>query len=334
MEKLTKPLISVIIPVYNAEKHIIETLMSLESQEFKNFEVILVNDGSKDNSFKIAKEYLKKNEMNYKLLEQKNKGVSSARNAGLKAALGAYITFIDADDIFHPSHLKEMYNGIIENNVKLSICRSKSFEKLTEIADRDNVVNNSGEVLKVERLMWVNLVERFHVGMGYFLVNAKLIKQNNVLFAEGYKWDEDYHFLWQILLNIDSIYIINSYLHYYRQTPGSVMTQFNKERFKSLNLYLDINNRLKNSNHDFKDVYDKFGVARWFWSTLWQASTFYTYKEFKKISVEFNSKKWLKKLRGFPDKRVRFSSRLYCINKYLFYSIARFMAKASGVSRN
>lgn len=91
-----KYLFSIIIPVYNAEKTIMRTLQSLLLQTFKNYEIIAVNDGSKDNCAAILDEFKQYN--NFKVITQNNAGVSVARNSGLEAASGDYVIFIDADD--------------------------------------------------------------------------------------------------------------------------------------------------------------------------------------------------------------------------------------------
>ncbi len=91
------PLLSVIIPVYNVEKYLRECLDSVSNQTYQNLEIILVNDGSKDGSAEICKEYLAKDER-IQYYEQENQGQSAARNLALSKATGEYITFVDSDD--------------------------------------------------------------------------------------------------------------------------------------------------------------------------------------------------------------------------------------------
>ncbi|HAV4804452.1 TPA: glycosyltransferase, partial [Acinetobacter baumannii] len=91
-------LISIIIPAYNASKTICKTLESLIKQNRSDFEVLIIDDGSTDDTYEICRDYINQKE-NFKLIKQKNKGVSSARNLGLRNASGDYIVFMDADDI-------------------------------------------------------------------------------------------------------------------------------------------------------------------------------------------------------------------------------------------
>ena len=91
------PLISLVVPVYNCEKYVGECIESILSQDYSNIELILVNDGSKDNSKNVIEDYSKKDKR-IKIINQENSGVSSARNNGMKISKGKYIGFIDADD--------------------------------------------------------------------------------------------------------------------------------------------------------------------------------------------------------------------------------------------
>lgn len=103
------PFFSIIIPLYNKEKYIEKSIESVLVQDFKNFEIIIVNDGSTDNSLSIAKKFT---DDRIKIISQENQGVSSARNNGIKKAIGAYIALLDADDYWHKDHLSELKRQI------------------------------------------------------------------------------------------------------------------------------------------------------------------------------------------------------------------------------
>ena len=114
-------LISVILPVYNVEKYIDRCLESVLNQTYKNIEIILVDDGSKDNCPKICDEYAKKDNR-VRVIHKTNGGLSDARNAGIKIAKGKYITLIDSDDYVEKDYVDFLYNLIQESNAKMSIC--------------------------------------------------------------------------------------------------------------------------------------------------------------------------------------------------------------------
>ena len=113
--------ISLIIPVYNVEKYLRRTLESVENQTFKNFEVIIVNDGSTDGSLEIIQEFVNKHD-NFILVDQENSGVGMARNAGIKVSRGIYIAFLDSDDFLEPNYLKKLYFAAIKTGSDIVCC--------------------------------------------------------------------------------------------------------------------------------------------------------------------------------------------------------------------
>lgn len=127
-------LISIIIPVYNAEKYLKKCIDSILDQTYSNLEIIIVNDGSKDNSLDIINEYATK-DSRIKVCNKENGGVSSARNEGINKANGTYVMFIDADDYIEKDMLKKMYDCIEENNAGICLCGM-------------NVVSTEGEIYR------------------------------------------------------------------------------------------------------------------------------------------------------------------------------------------
>lgn len=114
-------LISIIIPVYNVEAYLGKCLDSIDKQSYSNFEAILINDGSKDNSLKICEQYVEKDKR-FVLVNQNNGGVSKARNAGLLKAKGKYITFIDSDDTVDSKYLEILYGNLRSTSANISMC--------------------------------------------------------------------------------------------------------------------------------------------------------------------------------------------------------------------
>ncbi len=121
---MNKPLISIIVPVFNSEKYISRCINSILEQTYGNFELIIINDGSKDKSLKICEEYQKK-DRRIKVFNQENKGQAFARNVGLDNAKGEYISFIDSDDYVHSRFLEYLYNALISSDSDISMCYHK-----------------------------------------------------------------------------------------------------------------------------------------------------------------------------------------------------------------
>ncbi len=120
---IREPEISVIMPVYNAEKYLSKSIPDILNQTYKNFELICINDGSTDKSLKKLKEFAKQNR-NIRIYSQRNKGAGSARNKGLALSRGKYVIFLDSDDSFENRMLEIMYNKAIETQSDIVICDS------------------------------------------------------------------------------------------------------------------------------------------------------------------------------------------------------------------
>ena len=131
---MEQPLISVILPVYKVERYLSECLDSLLAQTYRNFELILVNDGSPDNSWQIMQEYAKR-DSRVRIFQKENGGVSSARNFGLEQARGEYIGFVDPDDLVAPQYLEWLERAAESWNEKLTVCGFRKFWNADELLE-------------------------------------------------------------------------------------------------------------------------------------------------------------------------------------------------------
>lgn len=122
MAKVSNPLISVVVPVYNVEQYLRRCVDSILSQTYKNIEVILVDDGSTDNSGKICDKYAK-NDKRIKVQHKDNGGLSSARNAGIKTMNGEYVSFVDSDDWIEPNYLEVLHENLKKNHCDISMVK-------------------------------------------------------------------------------------------------------------------------------------------------------------------------------------------------------------------
>ena len=134
-------LFSIIVPVYNAEIYLRNTIESVDSQSFRDWQLILVNDGSSDKSLEICQEYSAK-DSRIQVLSQENRGVSAARNAGIDAAQGEYIMFLDSDDEYKPGALESVAELIERTNVDLVVSSSEVVN-----VDKDIILHGKDYVL-------------------------------------------------------------------------------------------------------------------------------------------------------------------------------------------
>ena len=225
------PEISIVIPVYNAERYISGCLESILHQSYQNFEIILVDDGSKDGSALICKEYAKKSDR-IKLIEQENRGVSAARNVGKKRAVGKYVLFVDADDALHPEMLKTMYFEAAQKELDVTICAVK---RVTTSADMSEPVAMADfrMLTKEEAVCCLLQGKKVESGAWNKLFRTELIR--NIDFIEGKRINEDKYFVFQSFLTADKISITDEKLYYYFQRQDSVTRQpFSDRLFDSI----------------------------------------------------------------------------------------------------
>ena len=186
------PKISIIVPIYNVEKYLTNCIDSILNQTFKDFELILVNDGSTDNSFEICKHY-KDIDDRICIIDKKNGGLSSARNAGLDIAKGEYIGFVDSDDYIHPQMYELLYNQIIKNKADISMCEFKKVSEFNKKELSDKVIlNQEVEILNNKEAVF-KLGENGSVT--YVIACNKLYKKslfNNIKFKEGIIHEDEY----------------------------------------------------------------------------------------------------------------------------------------------
>lgn len=227
--------VSIVVPVYNAEKYLSKCIDSILNQTFKNFELILVNDGSKDNSLIICEDY-KVSDRRIKVINKKNEGVSIARNIGINSAKGKYIMFIDSDDWIESNMVEKMYDAI--QNSDIAVCGSKTVEKNKII---DNTLYQS--FTKEKNLIGkeiINLINRVqHRCVWNKIYKISILKKNNIMFNEEIKCGEDSIFNFTYFKYINSIKIIpDSLYNYNRIVTDSITLRYLPKRAKYENLML------------------------------------------------------------------------------------------------
>ena len=216
------PKFSIIIPVYNVEKYIKKCLDSIFEQSFKDYEVIVVNDGTKDNSMDIVKEY------NVKIINQKNQGLTEARNSGAKKATGEYLIFIDSDDYIDKDLLKEI-NKSLKNDpdiVRFQIREVYEDDKESKDYKETPFTNKNG----VEAF---NLITKYHFveNAWSYAIKRSYYEDNNYSFKKG-TIHEDFGLLPLVIIKANTVNSI-SYIGYnYLQRKGSIMSQKDYEKTK------------------------------------------------------------------------------------------------------
>lgn len=228
-----RPLVSVIIPVYNCEEYIGECIDSVAEQTYDNIEIIVVNDGSKDESENIIKDK-KKRYRNILYYKQRNKGVSAARNLGINKAKGKYITFVDGDDLVGKYLVERLVNQIIHTDPECIIV-SKPTQKINEFEER--VLGHKKPVVKSmsSDQALIKLLYPYGIDNGPCakLYPTALLKKN--LFNIDLSIAEDLELNYRLIKSSKIIKVLNEKLYFYRPNPKSAMNQeFNEKRLSGL----------------------------------------------------------------------------------------------------
>lgn len=242
--------ITIILPVYNVETYLKQCLDSISNQTFKDFECICVNDGSTDNSLSILQEYSQKDKR-FKVISQKNRGSSVARNTGIKNTNTKYITFIDSDDWVTENYLEVLYNKAEETNAdivrasyKFYFQKEKSF-KSAKIREIHKINSNSD-------------IERLYKGYAGAFVWAKiyktaLIKDNNILFYEGFT-AEDCPFSALVYFYSKKIEFITDELLFYRKYSLSITQNTQKQSTDDFYNFITLTKDLQKRKFNKKEI--------------------------------------------------------------------------------
>ena len=223
--------ISVIIPIYNAELYLEQCLESIKNQTYKNFEVIMIDDGSTDKSQEICKKF-SNSDKRFKLICQKNSGVSAARNKGISEATGKYIYFCDSDDFCNIDIFETIMNKIGENDL---VCFG--YKKIYKNAQKKFILNNTiNDFNSIKKMIFESDYVRGYIWNKFF--DLKVIKDNNIKFNENIHFCEDMIFVLDFLNCTKKIIYINEIGYNYRMRRNSVTINFfNKKNVSILGAY-------------------------------------------------------------------------------------------------
>ena len=248
---LKDALISVIIPVYKAEKYLQRCIDSILAQTYKNLEIILVDDGSPDNSGKICDEYRDK-DRRIVVIHKPNGGVSSARNAGLKVATGEYIGFVDGDDYIKPEMYAVLLNNLVENDADISICgfANEVAPGKFEAYCKENVQTTLSQYEQMECLLQNKL---FSCSCCDRIFKKELV--TDVWFDENITHYEDLLYLWNVMKKSNKAVFTSEPYYYYCTNEGSASTSaFSDKQMSMIDVCETIFNEVKSSYLDLVPV--------------------------------------------------------------------------------
>ena len=232
----TEPLISIIIPVYNVEAYIAECIESVLNQSYRNLELILVDDGSQDNSAKICREY-SLNDSRIKFLQKENGGASDARNLGLENVKGEYVTFLDSDDYWEGNGALVALVNIINTypDTEVIFFRRFSFserDKVSRISPKFDLCKINGKT-KIESLSYLFSKGLFIPSACNKLVRTSILKKNKIVFQKGIV-AEDIDWSFYVTVAVENFCATNHLFYAYRRREGSVTHSIGGKHIDSL----------------------------------------------------------------------------------------------------
>lgn len=221
--------ISIVIPVYNVEKYLSKCIDSIISQEFNDYEILLIDDGSKDSSGSLCDEYALKYK-NIKVFHKENGGLSDARNYGIQHASNEYLMFVDSDDYLEKDSLSKIASKLTHYNADILIAKSFSVNGSGECSDE---VKYSIKEKMYSRNEFLNVLRRNRKSIifcaQYFICKRKLVLENNLSFKKGIIHEDE---LWTplLLLAANKIYYLDSYFYYHLMRDNSIMHSDDDEK--------------------------------------------------------------------------------------------------------
>lgn len=268
--------LTVIIPVYNTEKYLKKCLDSVVNQTYKNIEIIIINDGSPDNSQEIINKFQKKYPKIIKSFVKKNGGLSDARNFGVKKATGEYIAFLDSDDYVEKDCYEKMISKAEDEDFDMVVCDFKNIYDNKEVIGYSNVASDVKVKKEVKRVF-----KDIYPAAWNKLYKSNLLKK--IKFKKGV-WYEDVEFLYRLLPEVCSIGVIKEPLINYVHRDGAITKTFDQRLYN----YIDNWNGLLEyyKKNDFLETYKKefeYSYIRYLYATfLKQATNYNDYGEYKK----------------------------------------------------
>lgn len=248
--KENSDLVSIIIPVYNSEKFIKETIKTVQNQTYKNWELILVNDCSTDNSKKIIEEEIKKDNKIKLINLKENSGVAIARNTGIDNAKGKYIAFLDSDDLWNEEKLKKQIDFMKEKQCNFSFTGY-------EFADKNGKGN--GNIVRVpEKINYKKALKNTIIWTSTVVFYISNLSKEDI-YMPNVK-SEDTATWWKVLKNIEYAYGLDQNLSLYRRTKGTLSSNKFEAIKRIWNLYRKV--------EDFNIVYSMYNFIFYMINTI------------------------------------------------------------------
>lgn len=319
LKKEKSPHISIIIPVYNVEAYIANCMMSIVRQEYKDYEVLLIDNNSSDKSIAVGSKVLLEAGVNFRVFHESKQGQASAKNRGIREARGVWLTFIDSDDTIAPNYLITLFEINDKFNVNVSFAGFKCVSE-SDVFDFSDKCSDERIISKNE------IAELFLVRKIYLVIPSMMIKRQmfedypSIMNNEEMRVGEDEYQIWNIIANCgEYVGYTDVRLYNYFIRPNSTTTRFDINGILSCHSNFEKLSSLLNDKIS-KDVI-KYIAHREDIGLIRVVALYHSYRDYMTVRKAVSSKSMYKYLMRFPDYRVKILSLLCRFFPMLFYSI-------------
>lgn len=303
--------VSVIVPVYNSEEYIGTTLDSIINQDFKSFELIVIDDGSTDNSLEIINRKLSESTISYRVIHQENSGVSSARNRGIDAANGEYLVFIDADDYVTGNHLSELYNGQTDFSL---------IQFIKKDGDNSSSPHHfSAELMSCDDFIKKELNMEMPFNFWQLMYKSSLVNGNGIRFNPDLVYGEDIDFALRTLVFGSEMAISNEATYYYIQHSESTINTTEFRRFEVIEIFENLAEFYRGQGReDLADLITTSRIPKAIFGNM--NYFFYNGYDFDEVMGKMKELDLLTKLSKYEgDGKFKSKIRLFLLSPKLYY---------------
>lgn len=312
------PMISVIVPCYNSTKTLPRTLDSLVNQTYKDFEVVIVDDGSNDNVKEVVEQY--KDALTVSFVQQANAGVSAARNHGIEDAKGMYVCFLDSDDVYSPCFLEKSLASCLR--LKADTVLSYMSRDVGKVEKDYSSVTVNPKAIEINDFMRHFMYNKENITFCSLLYNRMVLNENSIRFVPNTRYGEDLEFAWKYMTKCKNGVILNEKMYGYYDNPTSAVNTVRWEKTDLVKAMLRVETYMKEQGCGFVTDFSNYFLPRTVWTT---AKTFAKGKRknyYHKFCKEYDVKRYMSRLVKYSkNKLLKISSAMYLVNPTLFYEM-------------
>ncbi len=305
--------VSVIVPVYNSSQYIGETLDSIVNQDFDNYEIIVIDDGSSDDSLEIVNDKLNAANIPNTIIHQENQGVSAARNKGIEVSNGDYLVFVDADDYIAPNHLSQLYNG------KTDFSLIQLIKKDGDTTSRPH--SYPQDIISAKEFIEMELKMQIPFNFVQLMYKTDIIKSNSIKFSSNYIYGEDTQFALIALSYGDKIAISNEATYYYVQHSQSAIRTSQFKRFEVVGMFEELASFYKRQGYeDLSQLIITSRIPKAIFGNM--NYFFYNGYDFDEVIDKMRELDLFEKLSKFEgDTKFKLKIRLFLLNPKIYYNV-------------